>query len=96
MKKTFLEKIVSISTILVIMLAALQLFLSGVISADSIEIGSIEERIAILEKENRLLEEKIARSSSLPVIQDKAIRLGFDEPCFLVDFSSEEPFALKR
>lgn len=96
MKKSFFEKIIPILIVLVVILGILQLFLSGSISAYSVEVGSIEERLLVLEKENQSLEEKIARNSSLPVIQARAIDLGFGTPSFLRDYSSEEPVALNR
>jgi hypothetical protein len=96
MKKDFQKKITFILVALVVFLGIIQLVLSGNVSAASVEVGSLERQAAILEKDNKLLEEKIARGSSLLEIQKKASRLGFDKPCVLVDYSSGESVALKK
>lgn len=96
MKKDFQKKITFILVTLVVFLGILQLVLSGSVSASSVEVGSLERQAAALEKENKLLEEKIAQSSSLLVVQKKASSLGFDKPCFLVDYSSGESVALRK
>lgn len=77
-----------------LILGATQVILSGCLSADGSRLYQVEEKIALLEKENLLLEEKIAQHSSLNYIQAEAIKIGFKSEIGLVDYSSGKPVAL--
>lgn len=93
------EKLINLSRILcivTILLLGVQLWLSGNISSENKEMGTIEARIDEVKKENRFFEEQIARYTSLSYLQEQAFILGFDKPVSLVDYSGEKPVALRR
>lgn len=96
MKKSVFKKITFWLVLIVFLLGAAQLYLSGCVSALSRQMGQEEERIEKLTEENQILGEKIAQESSLFLIEQKAEKLGFSSDTRLVDYSQEKPMAYNR
>lgn len=90
-----MKKIIIALTIILIFLGIIQIFLSGNINAQIERIDLQEKQIENLKKENSELERQIAFYSSLQRIEKEAEKLGFKFNCFLVDYSSEKPIALR-
>ena len=95
MKKEKFKKIIVFLTLMVIVLGVVQLVLGGNVGACNKEMGLVEEKIVETEKENRLLEEEISFASSLKIIQEKSVALGFSTDISLKDYRLEEPVALR-
>lgn len=94
-KKNKDKKIIVLLIITVVFLGVVQLVLGGNIGACNKEMALVEEKIDETEKENRVLGEVVSFASSLKVIQEKAIALGFSTDMSLKDYRFEEPVALR-
>lgn len=90
-----MKKLFTILTLLTVTLGVFQLFLSGYLGAQVVELGAIESKTTALEEKNRKLEEEIAQKSSLKNILDRAAELGFKAGAAMVSYRTEKPVALK-
>lgn len=89
------KKTIIFLIIVVIFLGVAQLVLGGNIGACNKEMALVEGKTDEIEKENRLLKEDISFASSLKIIEEKAIALGFSTDLSLKDYRFEEPVALR-
>jgi len=90
-----MKKLFTILALTAIFLGLCQLFLSGFLGAQVVELGAVEKKATLLEEENRKLEEEIAQKSSLKNVLNRAIELGFKAGVEMVSYRSEKPVALK-
>lgn len=80
---------------LVLLLLVVQVLVSNSIANFGTTISQTENKIAELTQENQLLEEKIASSSSLLAVSEKAKTHGFVKEITPQYFSNDIPVALK-
>ena len=93
MQKTF--RIFKILISILIFLGLFQVVVSNQLATAGEKLTQIDERIRGLENENERLKRKIAISSSLTTIAEKAEEIGFLKvENFL--YLTEEPFAFKN
>lgn len=74
------KKIVLPIVLLALVALGLELFnihLAGALASDSVEVKKIQEKIAVLEERNQIIETKILERASFEVVASKAAELGF-------------------
>ncbi len=90
-----MNKILNISIVIVILLVAFQFLIGGSVCADNDKFAFLEEKKALLLKENRIYDQKIAELSSLIRIKTQAELLGFKDNSIMVGYSSADSVALR-
>lgn len=95
MTRIFSKKLIYLLISWLIILGLIQLFLGGEIGYQSRQAAEIEEKILGFEKENSIIEEKIAQNSSLQLIEKEAKSQSLVKNTLMVDYSTELPVALK-
>lgn len=78
------------------LLGILVIFVTIFASTSGSELTNLEKREQILLEENRVLASKSAASSSLTLLTEKAVGLGFTRPESLMYLKSKEPVAQLR
>jgi cell division protein FtsL len=79
--------------VIAIILGIAQLYFCSCLGTSGVELGKIEEKIQILEAQNREIEGEIARLSSLAEIQKRAVSLGFQTRYAFSNYSSQKIIA---
>lgn len=77
MKKPFL--IILLNVFVIIILSLVQVVVANSISTTGIELGKIEQEVAVYKKKNAVLHEQVLISSSLTNIASVAGEMGFEE-----------------
>lgn len=77
-------------------LLLVRVILSAAFSADGITLGSITNKLAVLEKQNILLKEELYKDSSLTSISQSAVALGYVEEKSQLTISEASPLAIKQ
>ncbi len=81
---------------IVILLSIVQIGISNAFSTDGITLGSMQEKIAALEKENMILKEKVYTMSSYTTIAASASVLGFVENKSTLVLGGVQPLAIRQ
>lgn len=80
---------------LVMFLVLVKLLFANMLSTTGVKLAKLQEGISTVSQESTLLEEEIARLSSLTRISSEAEKLGFAKPSLVLNLKPEFPVALK-
>lgn len=81
---------------IIIILSIVQIGISNAFSTDGITLGSMQGKMAMLEKENMILKEKVYTMSSYTTIAATASALGFVENKSQLVLGGVQPLAIRQ
>jgi hypothetical protein len=93
MRKTI--KLVKVIVLTILLLSVVKIVVVNLIVTNGMEISQIESRAMVIAKENRLLNERITRLSSIRRISEEALGMGYVSTISMVNLSSEIPIAAR-
>jgi len=93
-KKTSM-KIPLVLSMLIVVLAILQIILANQETTRGRVLQKIEEEVEQLEAENKILEAEIAYSGSLEFLKEKAISFDFNQEQLILNLTTQKEVALK-
>jgi hypothetical protein len=73
-------RLFAVGIIIVSVLMALYLALTASSVKLSVRVWSLHNELADIQRENSRLETEVARNSSIPVLQERSVRMGYGPP----------------